>query len=387
MFQPTHFHHLSQPPNLKTKILTSKILKADLKCQISSGLWAVNRDSLFILRVTFIEHSFLIKQNAHKKYFFFCQMSITPSFPLMRFTSILPNTATKSCEKYVSFNLSLFNTYSHSRRSAYNQAVLIYPGKGWKVSKEEPRRFYTAFNISTAEFKLLHYPLLLFPGTAGGPGAPGRLRRGCPGGAAHRQSRAGPQQGPAVRAPPAPGELPTPIAGPGRGWPLGRRRSSTARALGGTGCRHPTPLAAAPGPRELRPAGATHPHSAAMQLPARHLLPARTGPSPALLPTTGRVSLCSCRRHFPAATASVPVAVRSLHSPGPGTASPSLPCPCATVGTTQTERRPRPSRPYQRGPPSARGATPLREFRPAQSARSASQHAMRGSRRLVAAAG
>lgn len=201
MFQPTHFHHLSQPPNLKTKILTSKILKAELKCQISSGLLAVNRDSLFILRVTFIEHSFLIKQNAHKKYFFFCQISITPSFPLMRFTSILPNTATKSCEKYVSFNLSLFNTYSHSRRYAYNQAVLIYPGKGWKVSKEEPRRFYTAFNISTAEFKLLHYPLLLFPGHGGRARSPreaparlpgGRRSQTKPSGAAARPGRAGP---------------------------------------------------------------------------------------------------------------------------------------------------------------------------------------------------
>lgn len=274
----------------------------------------------------------------------------------------------------MSFNLSLFNAHSHSRRSAFNQAALTCPGKGRKGSKEEPRHSYIAFTISTAEFKLLY--CLPWQGRAPEPA----------GGAARRQSRAGPRPGCAGPAGAGAAAQADRGAREAAGAEAGQHCPGPGRDGGREGCRHPSPLAEAPGPRELRPAGATHPRSAAMQLPARHLLPARTGPSPALPPTTGRVSLCSRRRHFPAA-ASVPAAVRSLHSPGPGTASPSLPCPCATAGATQTERRPRPSRPYQRGPPSARGATPLREFRPAQSARSTSPHAMRGSRRLAAAAG
>lgn len=84
----------------------------------------------------------------------------------------------------------------------------------------EPGHSYIAFNTSTAEFKLLYSPPLLSRDTAGGPRAPGRLRRGCPGGAAHRQSRAGPQRGPAVRAPPHRGRYP------------GRSRASAREAAG-----------------------------------------------------------------------------------------------------------------------------------------------------------
>lgn len=63
----------------------------------------------------------------------------------------------------------------------------------------------------------------------------------------------------------------------------------------------------------------------------------------------------------------------SIHLGPRAAASPCLPPPLPyAAGPTQTEHLPRPSRPYQRGPPNARDASPLREFRPAQLARSPS---------------
>lgn len=182
-----------------------------------------------------------------------------------------------------------------------------------------------------------------------------------------RQSREGPVCGPRRAGPaaaPHAGPRPLPASGPagscrgrsrgpevGAGGP-GTRGDGDGRGDGGgadlTGPRRREggegataaipPRSAAPALRGLRLARAAGSGTRArppcssqgegQARPGRHLLPARTGPSPALPPTTGRVSLCRRRRrrrHFPAA-ASLPPTVRFLHSPGPGTASsPSLP--------------------------------------------------------------
>lgn len=75
------------------------------------------------------------------------------------------------------------------------------------------------------------------------------------------------------------------------------------------------------------------------------------------------------RRRRAAPGCQVPPFTWAPARPPPPACPPPLPY---AAGPTQTEHLPRPSRPYQRGPPNARDASPLREFRPAQLARSPS---------------
>lgn len=172
------------------------------------------------------------------------------------------------------------------------------------------------------------------------PGGPRRRRGSCPG---------------RSRAPAAGAEAGQRCPGPGR----------DGRTEGRTDRRHPAP----PGPRELRHSRARPPCS------SRGAISYLLRPDPARrFPPLQAASHCA-----PAAVISPPpppppqspqLSGPSIHL-GPGRPPPPSLCPCATAGATQRERRPRPSRPYRRGPPSARGATALRECRPAQSARAA----------------
>ncbi|XP_071601150.1 GAS2-like protein 1 [Heliangelus exortis] len=170
-----------------------------------------------------------------------------------------------------------------------------------------------------------------------------------------------------------------------------------ARGRGGSYRRHPTPLGGGAGAPELRPPGAAGSDTRVrppcssrgkeQARPGRHLLPARTGPSPALPSTTGRVSLCRCRRrrHFPVAAASLPETVRFLHSPGPGTASSSS-LPPAPPTLRKRSTSPTPPAHTNGGRP-----TPATQARSENSAlrslRAPHPHAMKGAGRLAAKGG